>query len=84
MENYRYLEDAMNAVRDEYGSENPVFTMLADAFNTYDEALKDAIEQIDNANQMIAQDALLAAQALDQPTTVEEFEEFRSQMITEY
>lgn len=81
MENYRYLEDAMNAVRDEYGSENPVFTMLADAFNTYDEALKDAIEQIDNANQMIAQDALLAAQALDQPTTVEEFEEFRSQMI---
>lgn len=81
MENYKYLEDAMNAVRDEFGAENPMFTILADAFNTYDEALKTAIEQIDNTNEMIAQDALLAAQSLDQPTTVDELEQFREQLI---
>lgn len=28
--NYKYLQDAMNAVRDKFGSENPVFEVLAD------------------------------------------------------
>lgn len=81
MANYEYLRDTMNAVRDEFGTDNPVFTVLADAYNEYESALQEAIEQIDNTNQMIAQDALLAAQALDQPATVDEFKQFREQMI---
>lgn len=81
MANYEYLRDTMNAVGDKFGSENPVFEVLADAYNEYDAALSDAIKKIDAANQMIAQDALLAAQKLANPETLDEFEQFRADMI---
>lgn len=81
VENREYLKNAMNALTESGQSENDVFSWISDAYIKYDEILKDAIEQIDNTNQMIAQDALLAAQALDQPATVEEFKQFREQMI---
>ena len=81
MANYEYLRDAMNAVADEFGRENPVFEVLADAYNEYDAALSDAIEKIDAANQMIAQDALLAAQKIANPETLDELEQFRKDMI---
>lgn len=81
MENYRYIEEAMNAVRKEYGSDNPVFTMLAEAYNEYDEHLKDAIDDINNANEMIAQSWLLAAEASGSPTSLAEFQTFRNTII---
>ena len=50
MANYEYLRDTMNAVRDEFGTDNPVFTVLADAYNEYESALQEAIEQISPYN----------------------------------
>ena len=81
VENYKYLQDAMNAVRAEFGSENPVFEVLADAYNEYDAVLSDAIAQIDENNQMIAEDAFLAAQKISQPKNLEEFEALRKELI---
>ena len=79
--NYKYLQDAMNAVRDKFGSENPVFEVLADAYNEYDAALSDAIDQIDKNNQMIAEDAFLAAQKLAKPENLDQFEKMRKDLI---
>jgi TP901 family phage tail tape measure protein len=79
--NYKYLQDAMNAVRDKFGSENPVFEVLADAYNEYDAALSDAIDQIDKNNQMIAEDAFLAAQKLAKPESLDQFEKMRKDLI---
>lgn len=81
LEDYRTLEKAMTLVGNEFGSENPVFIALADEYNKYDSALKDAIEQIDSTNEMVAQDALLAAQAMSDPKTVDEFKSFRENII---
>ena len=81
LEDYRTLEKAMTLVGNEFGSENPVFIALADEYSKYDSALKDAIEQIDSTNEMIAQDALLAAQAMSDPDTVDEFKTFRENII---
>lgn len=82
LEDYRTLEKAMTLVGNEFGSENPVFIALADEYNKYDSALKDAIEQIDSTNEMVAQDALLAAQAMSDPETLDEFTTFRDKMIS--
>lgn len=81
MENYHWLEDAMNAVREEFGRDNPVFEVLSDAYNDYHENLKDAISDIDNANKMIAQSWLLAAEAAGSPTSLDEFQTFRETII---
>lgn len=79
--NYEYLRDAMNAVAEEFGRENPVFTVLADAFSEYETAMVDAIKLIDSTNQTIVDNALLAAQNSIQPETVEEFAQFREDLI---
>ena len=81
MENYKYLEDAMNAVREKFGGDNPVFETLSDAYNEYHDAVKTAIEKIDETNQSIAYDLLLAQQAIDTPETQEEFEQFRRDIV---
>lgn len=81
MENYRYLEDAMNAVSKKFGGENPAFKVLSDAYNSYSNALKDAIEHIDSTNESIANDMMLAQQMISNPTTQEEFEAFRKDLI---
>jgi len=81
VENYRWIESAMNAIREEFGSENKVFEELSDAYNDYNEHLEDAISDIDNANKLIAQNWLLAAEAAGSPTSVDEFKKFRDTII---
>lgn len=81
VEDYRTLEKAMTLVGNEFGTENQVFIALADEYNKYDSALKDAIEQINSTNKMVAQDAILAAQAMSDPDTVDEFKTFRENVI---
>ncbi len=81
MANYKYLESAMNAVREKFGKDNPLFTVLSDAFTEYQTAMKDAIKQIDSTNQLIVDNLLLTAQKTTQPQTLEEFTKFRQDLI---
>ena len=82
MENYNYIERAMNEVSKKFGAENPVAKKLSDLYNIYHDSVSDAITHIESTNEMIAQDALLAAQAISDPQTQEEFEAFRKEIIS--
>lgn len=82
VENYRYLENAMNDVRAKFGADNPVFEQLSSMYTSYDNALKDAIAQIDATNELIAQDELLNLQKTGDPESLDEFKKFRSDLIS--
>lgn len=84
VENRTYLEEAMNALRNDSGvdtDDSDLFAWISDAYTKYDDLLKDAISDIDNANKLIAQDWLLAAEAAGSPESLDEFETFRETLI---
>lgn len=81
LENYNYIERAMNEVTKKFGADNPIAKGLSDLYNTYHESISEAIDLIDNTNQAIAQEAVWSAQAMSDPTTQVEFEEFRKKII---
>lgn len=81
VENRKYAESVMNAIRIEFGDESAAFKWASDAYNNYNDILKDAISDIDNANKMIAQSWLLAAEAAGSPTSLDEFQTFRETII---
>lgn len=84
LENHTYLEKAMHTLREDFGVEtdnSDLFAWIADAYNKYDALLTDAIQDIDNANSLIAQDLLLAAEATKNPKSLDEFEVFRNHLI---
>lgn len=80
-ENRDFLEQAMNAVRKEFGSDNDVFNALSKAYDNYADALDPAVEAIDNANKLIAQYYVAAARGIDDPKTKGEFEQFKKNII---
>lgn len=81
VENRNYLEKAMNAVREEFGSDSAAFDWLSDAYQKYADSVDPAIKAIDNANKLIADDLILAQRAIADPTTQEEFDNFRQTII---
>lgn len=81
VENYNYLKDAMNAVRDKFGSENEVFDVLSDAYKEYADVVEPAIEAIDNANELIVEYYKATERAINDPKTQEEFDAFRQSII---
>lgn len=80
-ENRDFLEQAMNAVRKEFGSDNDVFNALSKAYDNYADALDPAVKAIDNANKLIAQYYVAAARGIDDPKTKSEFEQFKQNII---
>ena len=81
VENRNYLENAMNAVRKEFGSDSAAFEWLSDAYQKYTDSVDPAIKAIDNANKLIADDLILAQRAIADPKTQEEFDKFRQTII---
>ena len=81
LENRKYAESIMNAIRIEFGDESAAFKWASDAYNDYNDILTDAISDIDNANKMIAQSWLLAAEAAGSPTSLDEFQTFRETVV---
>lgn len=81
VENYKYLEGAMNAVREKFGTNNPIFTTLSGMYTTYNTALKDTISHIDSVNSMIAKNELLELEKTNNADTLDEFKQFRSDLI---
>lgn len=81
VENYNYLKNAMNAVRDKFGSENDVFKVLSDAYKEYADVVEPAIEAIDNANELIVEYYKATERAINDPKTQEEFDAFRQSII---
>ena len=80
-ENRKYLEAAMNAVREEFGSDSAVFEQLSEAYTRYSDAIDPAIEAIDNSNTLIAEYWKMAESAINDPKTQEEFDAFRQGII---
>lgn len=80
-ENREYLEAAMNAVREEFGSDSTVFEQLSEAYTRYSDAIDPAIEAIDNSNTLIAEYWKMAESAINDPKTQEEFDAFRQSII---
>lgn len=80
-ENREYLEAAMNAVREEFGSDSAVFEQLSEAYTRYSDAIDPAIEAIDNSNTLIAEYWKMAESAINDPKTQEEFDAFRQSII---
>ncbi len=81
VENRNYLENAMNAVRKEFGSDSAAFKWLSDAYQKYADSVDPAIKAIDNANKLITDDLILAQRAIADPTTQDEFDKFRQTII---
>lgn len=81
VENRDYLEQAMNAVRKEFGADNDIFNQLSEAYQRYSNALEPAIEAIDNTNNLIANYYIEAAEAVNNPKTKEDFDSFRQGII---
>ncbi len=81
VENREYLEAAMNAVREEFGSDSAVFEQLSEAYTRYSDAIDPAIEAIDNSNTLIAEYWKMAESAINDPKTQEEFDAFRQSII---
>lgn len=82
VENYRYLEGAMNNVREKFGAENPVFKSLSSMYTAYNDALKDDLEMIDSTNESIASYELTELQLAGDPESLDEFKKFRSNLIS--
>ena len=82
VENYRYLEGAMNNVREKFGAENPVFKSLSSMYTAYNDALKDDLEMIDSTNELIANYELTELQLGGDPESLDEFKKFRSNLIS--
>lgn len=80
-ENRDYLEAAMNAVREEFGSDSALFDQLSEAYTRYSDAIDPAIEAIDNSNKLIAEYWKIAESAINNPKTQEEFDTFRQSII---
>lgn len=80
-ENRDYLEAAMNAVREEFGSDSALFEQLSEAYTRYSDAIDPAIEAIDNSNKLIAEYWKIAESAINNPKTQEEFDAFRQSII---
>lgn len=80
-ENRDYLEAAMNAVREEFGSDSALFDQLSEAYTRYSDAIDPAIEAIDNSNKLIAEYWKIAESAINNPKTQEEFDAFRQSVI---
>lgn len=80
-ENREYLETAMNAVREKFGSDSDLFNQLSKAYIRYKDAIDPAIEAIDNSNTLIAEYWKTAESAINNPKTQEEFDAFRQSVI---
>ena len=80
-ENREYLEAAMNAVRERFGSDSDLFNQLSKAYIRYKDAIDPAIEAIDNSNALIAEYWKTAESAINNPKTQEEFDAFRQSVI---
>ena len=80
-ENRDYLEAAMNAVREEFGSDSALFEQLSEAYTRYSDAIDPAIEAIDNSNKLIAEYWKIAESAINNPKRQEEFDAFRQSII---
>lgn len=81
VENRNYLEAAMNAVRKQFGSDSDAFKWLSDAYQNYADSVDPAIETIDKANKLIAEDLVLAQKSVGDPKTKEDFDKFRQSII---
>lgn len=82
MADYKYIQNAMNDVIEEFGADNPVAEELANLYTEYSNELSGAIKQIESANQNIASQLMLAERISNDPTTQEGFETFRKNIIS--
>lgn len=80
IENYQFLEDVMNHIRNNFGTDNDTFKKVAEAYNKYASALDPVIEQIDNANELVAKRLILDADR--EVNNYDEFVALRNDLIT--
>lgn len=80
LENYQFLEDVMNYIRNNFGTDNDTFKKVAEAYNKYAEALDPVIEQIDDANELVAKRLMLDADK--EINNYDDFIAFRDSLIT--
>ena len=83
MADYKYLEKMMNDIRSEFGTDNDLFEQVSSLYAKYDQHLSSAIQMIDQANQVIAQELIFAAQTDEIPKTAEEYIQVREQLISD-
>lgn len=80
LENYQFLEDVMNHIRNNFGTDNDTFKKVAEAYNKYASALDPVIEQIDSANELVAKRLMLDADR--EVNNYNEFITLRNDLIT--
>ena len=80
LENYQFLEDVMNHIRNEFGTDNDTFKKVAEAYNKYASALDPVIEQIDSANELVAKRLMIDADK--EVNNYDDFVTLRNDLIT--
>ena len=82
IENYHYLEDVMNFLSKDY-SNTDLFSQVAEKYNKYDAALKPVLEDIDNANTLIADSLLIDYQSKNNIKDLESYIQMREELISQ-
>ena len=88
LENYKKLEDAVNALRDSEAftgdelSDNSLFNSIYSRYNEMKESVEAYNSSIDNLNENLAQQTMLTAlQGNELPKTEEDFNKFKQELI---
>ena len=88
LENYKKLEDAVNALRDSEAftadelSDNSLFNSIYSRYSEMKESVEAYNSSIDNLNENLAQQTMLAAlQGNELPKTEEDFNKFKQELI---
>lgn len=79
MADYQYLQDMMNTIREGFGTDNDLFTQVSELYNQYAKQLDPVIEQINGANELIAEKLLLDFEG--EVTNYDEFIALRNDLI---
>lgn len=82
LENYHYLETIMNSLSKDY-ADTELFSKVVEMYNEYDEALKPVLEDIDNANTLIADSLLIDYQSKNNIKDLESYIQMREELISQ-
>lgn len=77
--NQQAVQEMMDALYEEYGSGNVLYGLLDETYSVYEDALKEAIQFVDDANETLGQQLLYGVD--DVATTQEEFIQMRQDLI---
>lgn len=81
-QNYTYLQNAMNDIRETWGTDSKLYKQVGDAYQQYASKVEPVVEKINAQNNLVAEDIVNQAIASnDVPKNIQDFIALRGKMI---